>query len=255
MRVTMAPRAYWRLQWLCHRTENEVSTMGVLAPERNPFEIGDVILVKQEVSPVHVDLDMTWWADKQVELYEDHGIQPWQTSVWIHTHPSGVRGPSSIDLETMEGSFGAWSFAIMLVLTRDGQFYARLDFDHEFSGGCLGRFQVPCKVDVAWSEAGGLSVSSETVADWENEFQELVTVSGEVFRGRTKSRSKKPRNTRTQADSKVPFAEEFNDREEVEDYVESCRQYGMDPSDPDSFEAFFGYWPEHDGFSQIETPF
>ena len=81
----MTPKAYWRLQWLCHRTPSEVSCMGILEPSGKCLKIVNLVLVKQEVSSVHVDLDMEWWADKQVHLFDEKGIQPWQTSLWVHT--------------------------------------------------------------------------------------------------------------------------------------------------------------------------
>jgi len=63
-------------------------------------------------------------AEKQVELFETRGIQPWQTSAWIHTHPAGVERPSSTDEETMRESFGAWDFVAMIILTKSGRFFA-----------------------------------------------------------------------------------------------------------------------------------
>ena len=79
--------------------------MGVLNPETKSLRIQDVVLVKQQVSEMHVDLDMEWWADHQVELFEKEKIQPWQTSVWIHTHPSGINEPSGVDEQTMRETF------------------------------------------------------------------------------------------------------------------------------------------------------
>ena len=95
MEILMAPKAFWHLQWLCKRSANEVSGMGILSPQAKVLTVTDVLLVKQEVSTVHVSLDMEWWAEKQIDLYEREGIQPWQTSLWLHTHPQGMKGPSS----------------------------------------------------------------------------------------------------------------------------------------------------------------
>ena len=69
-----------------------------------------------------MDLDMDRGAEKQVELFETRGVQPWQTSCWIHTHPAGVERPSATDEETMRESFGAWDFAVMIILTKSGRF-------------------------------------------------------------------------------------------------------------------------------------
>jgi len=85
MKILMTPHAFWHLQWMAQRTDCELSSMGILSLDKRGFTVADVVLVKQEVSAAHVDLDMEWWAEKQVELFETRGIQPWQTSVWLHT--------------------------------------------------------------------------------------------------------------------------------------------------------------------------
>ena len=177
MKIHMTPHAFWHLQWMAQRTECELSSMGVLSIEKTGFTLVDVILVKQEVSIAHVDLDMDWWAEKQVELFETRGIQPWQTSVWLHTHPTGVERPSTTDEETMRESFGTWDFAVMIVLTKCGRFFARLDLNHDFGPPEVAfrqRFSVEYDIEVLWTEAGDEQIGRDTLAAWEKEFQELV---------------------------------------------------------------------------------
>jgi len=74
MKIYITPRAFWHLQWMAQRTDCEVSAMGVLSLEKRGLTVVDAVLVKQEVSVAHVDLDMDWWAEKQVELFETRGI-------------------------------------------------------------------------------------------------------------------------------------------------------------------------------------
>jgi hypothetical protein len=143
--VEVTASAYWRLEWLCHRTPNEVSAMGLLLPTERGILIQDFILVRQEVGPASVSLDMNWWADKQIDLFDKYGIEPWRTSVWAHTHPAGINRPSTTDEQTMEESFGGWDFVVMLILTKAGHFYARMDFDHGFGNGTKQRLSAPCK--------------------------------------------------------------------------------------------------------------
>lgn len=74
MKIRMIPLVSWHLQWMAQRTGNEVSAMGILSVEKKGLMVADIILVKQEVSAAHVELDMEWWAEKQVELFESRGI-------------------------------------------------------------------------------------------------------------------------------------------------------------------------------------
>jgi len=242
MKLLMTPRAYWHLQWLCHRSENEVSCMGLLSAESEEFRIEEVVLVKQEVSTAHVELDMAWWADKQAELYEQQGVQPWQSSIWLHTHPAGINRPSATDDETMQESFGSWDFAVMLILTKEGYFYARLDFQHAFPGGGTVRFQVPLQVKVAWNQAEEPPITRETLALWEAEFQERVSEAARLW-----SYARKPREKKESEKQKDLLDSDScllnSGLKEVTDYADVCERHGLDPSDPTSYEAVFGYWP------------
>jgi len=248
--ITLAARAYWRLQWLCHRSMNEVSAMGLLAPEGEGLVIEDFILARQEVSPAHVSLDMEWWADKQVELFDERGIEPWRTSVWAHTHPAGLDRPSGVDEQTMAGGFGRWSFAIMLILTRDGRFYARMDVDHDFGAGGRQRLSVPCRVAIDWGRAGGEPVTPETLAAWEEEFEARVEEAPEqggwLFledadeeRGRRRACKK----ARKRGAARTGAADDHT-TEEVNEYVAACHSQGLDPEAPEVFEQFFGFGPD-----------
>lgn len=243
MELTMSPRAYWHLHWLCQRTPDEVSCMGILA-QAGEFRIQDVILVKQIVSTVSVDLDMVWWADKQVELYEKDAIEPWQTSAWIHTHPQGVKKPSATDEETMAKSFGSWDFAVMIILTKDDHFYARVDFTHAFAGGIKQRYSMECPISVDWNDLEGEPVTRTLAEEWEEEFKTLVTSEERFWKTDlelTDKPGEKEKSLRSTEDEVSP--EDFGTREEVEDYVDSCAYYGLDPGDPESFESLYGFWP------------
>lgn len=156
------------------RTECELSAMGIVEPQAGGFLLTEFILARQAVTPMSVDLDMDWWADQQVELFEKRGIEPWQTSCWCHTHPAGVNEPSTQDEETMEGSFGSWDFIVMLILTKEGRFYGRVDCDHRFGSGGRHRLQLPAQVQVDWAACGEQGIDDQTILGWEVEFQERV---------------------------------------------------------------------------------
>jgi len=211
--------------------------MGILAAGSRQLRIEELVLVKQEVTSMSVDLDMTWWADKQSDLFATREIQPWQSSVWIHTHPAGVNRPSQTDETTMRESFGSWDFAIMLILTREGHFHARLDFDHAFPWGETARYNVDCEVKVDWSNAE--AVTEEDLKVWEKEFKERVTET-------TCLSTKSSVFTRMDLLPKPPFKfgpEEPFERKEEASYVDLCEQHRLDPDDPASYEALYGYWP------------
>ena len=40
--------------------------------------------------------------------------------------------------------------------------------------------------------------------------------------------------------------EENNLETELNDYIEACIYYGLDPEDPNSYETIFGFWPGQD---------
>ncbi len=191
---------------------------------------------------MHVDLNMEWWADKQVELFEQQNIQPWQTSAWIHTHPSGVNEPSNVDEQTMRESFGSWSFAVMIILTKAGKFYARVDLAHPFPNGTNLRFSIPSEIEILWQCKSMEPVSKRDLALWESEFTELVCESGfSMFQTGFDSLPKEELHSKKNGSKKRVNDEILSDQED--DYVEICNRYGMDPADPQSYEAVYGYWP------------
>jgi hypothetical protein len=240
MKITLTPQAYWHLQWMAHRTPCEVSSMGLLAPARDGLLIEDFILVRQTVSTATVDLDMNWWAEKQVQLYDREGIEPWRTSCWTHTHPAGINCPSGTDEQTMARSFGSWDFALMLILTKAGVFYARMDFDHPFGPGCKTRLETRCSVHVDWAIAGVNPVDQETLAVWESEFRELVREERRSPFTRGLPNARYPAIAGTGRPSGLK-ADDLNPQEkEIEDYVWLLESAGLDPRDADDFDPSFG---------------
>ena len=222
--------------------------MGLLLPSKRGIVVEDFILVRQEVSLASVSLDMDWWADKQIELFDKHGIEPWRTSCWCHTHPAGINRPSTTDEQTMEESFGGWDFILMLILTKAGQFYARMDFDHDFGTGVKQRLSVPYAVEIDWGHAGKEAISEETIQCWEEEFKQcvpevpdrwLLVQEGPQERVRLRKGSWLPKPTTSE---QIPGGNAG--REEVEEYVQTCSDMGYDPSDPQNFEDYFGYNPD-----------
>ena len=206
--------------------------MGLLSAWEQGLRIEDFVLVKQSVSAATVDLDMEWWAEKQVDLFETKGIEPWQTSCWAHTHPPGLARPSSVDEETMRSSFGGWDFALMVILTQDGQTYSRLDCDHTF-GEHYQRLRVPCRLTVDWGSVPVEPVSQEVFESWKAEFHELVAEDDLMW---PETPSRKNRNNGARRTHRRPF----NDREEENHDAEIWEPYDIDPARHSSFDDWDG---------------
>ena len=63
--------------------------------------------------------------------------------LWVHTHPGNFAEPSMTDEETFARVFGRTDWAVMFILARGGQSYARLRF-HVGPGGDV---DLPVRVD------------------------------------------------------------------------------------------------------------
>lgn len=91
--------------------------------------IEDIGLVRQQCSPVTVEFHdeaVADFFDEQV----DAGLKPEQFGrIWVHTHPGDSAEPSLTDEETFERCFGKVNWAVMLILARGGEAYARLQFN------------------------------------------------------------------------------------------------------------------------------
>ena len=74
----------------------------------------------------------------------DQGRTPEQFGrIWIHTHPGNSPYPSGTDEETFDRCFGSSNWAIMFILARGGQTYARL----RFNSGPSGDLELPVEID------------------------------------------------------------------------------------------------------------
>lgn len=239
MTVTLTPRAYWHLQWMTQRTPNELSAMGVLADCEGELRIEEFILAKQEVGIGSVDLDMEWWADKQAELYDTRGIEPWQTSCWCHTHPAGVGRPSATDNETMQESFGGWDFAIMLIQPRQGEMYCRLDYRHTFGRSVAVRLATECEVEVEWTGEVLQPVGQDILDAWERDYRELVTEHTGAAAFGFGWDDDLVWDPETWWDEPENGTADTNGKED--DYETLCAHLGLDPEDADVYEQFHGF--------------
>ncbi len=145
--------------------ETEVGGFGIVAAEDLLF-LEDIQLVRQVCTGASVSFDdqaVADFFDRQV----DRGLSPQVFGrTWVHTHPGSCPQPSSTDEETFSRVFGRTDWAVMFILARGGQTYARLEF-HVGPGGWL---LLPVEVDYT-----GPFAASDHVA-WREEYLAAVQV-------------------------------------------------------------------------------
>jgi hypothetical protein len=163
--LRLTPYAMAKLLFLRDLGETEVGGFGVSAPS-DLLLVADVQLVKQQCSPVTVRFDDAAVADFFDEQV-DQGRKPEQFArVWIHTHPGDSPHPSSTDEATFERCFGSSDWAVMFILARGGQTYARL----RFSAGPGGQVVLPVEIDF------GQPFPASDHATWQQEYDRCVGV-------------------------------------------------------------------------------
>ena len=122
-------------------------------------------MVRQECSSASVIFDdhsVADFFDRQV----DAGLKPERFSrIWVHTHPGNCPTPSNTDEETFERVFGQPEWAVMFILARGGQTYARL----RFNIGPGGEMMIPVRVDYSRPFA------ASELAGWRQEYAENLS--------------------------------------------------------------------------------
>src|SRR5438132_6856894 len=123
--LRLTPYAWAKLLYLRDLGETEVGGFGV-SRHGDLLLVEDAHLVRQECSPMTVKFDDESVAD-YFDAQVDEGRTPEEFArVWIHTHPGSSPDPSGTDEETFGRCFGAADWAVMLIVARGGQAYARL---------------------------------------------------------------------------------------------------------------------------------
>jgi hypothetical protein len=125
--LRLNPTAWAKLLYLRDLGDTEVGGFAISAAD-DLLYVEDIQLVRQTcdmASVVFDDQSVADFFDRQV----DAGIQPCQAGrIWTHTHPGSCPQPSMTDEETFARVFGRTDWAVMFILARAGQTYARLQF-------------------------------------------------------------------------------------------------------------------------------
>lgn len=145
----MTPYAWAKLVYLRDRGDSEIGGFGISDPD-DLLLIRDLALVQQRCDWASVEFEdqaVGEYFDRQV----DAGRRPAEFGrIWVHTHPGQSPQPSVTDEETFERVFGRCDWAVMLILARGGQSYARL----RFGVGPGGDVAIPVEVDFGASFKG-----------------------------------------------------------------------------------------------------
>ena len=126
--------------------------------------VEEVQLVQQRCTETYVAFDDVAVAE-HFEQQVDLGRRPEQCGrIWIHTHPGQSAQPSHIDIETFQRVFGSCDWAVMFIISRSGETYAELSWQHG------GPASIRLYVEVDYSHPFAASDNDS----WEDEYHSLV---------------------------------------------------------------------------------
>lgn len=165
MTLYYTPYAFAKLIYMRDIENAEVGGWGITA-EGSPLVVRDFMLCPQEVGSASVDFDddgLVQFFDKMAHKYK---LQPFQFSrIWIHTHPGSSASPSGTDETTFTNALAQSNYAIMAILAKNGNTYARLQLKEPFT------IQQEMNTAVHW----GATFPQSKKDDWQKEYEENVT--------------------------------------------------------------------------------
>jgi proteasome lid subunit RPN8/RPN11 len=140
--LRFSPTAWAKLLYFRDKSDNEVGGFGITNPDDLLF-VREFITVKQEVTDVSVKFDdeaVADFFDAQVDIDR----KPEQFArIWLHSHPGNSPAPSTIDEETFTRVFGNCQWAVLFIVGRGNNTYARLCFNV----GPGGQVLIPTTID------------------------------------------------------------------------------------------------------------
>src|SRR4051812_46629784 len=157
--LRFSPSAWAKLLFMRDAGDTEIGAFGISTPDDLLF-VEDVQLVAQTCTWVHVGFEdeaVANFFDDQV----DAGRRPESFGrLWLHTHPGNSPEPSGTDEATFSRVFGRSDWAVMFILARGGQTYARL----RYNVGPGAEFKLPVEVDFS------RPFSSTDFETWQDEY-------------------------------------------------------------------------------------
>ena len=123
--LRFSPTAWAKLLFLRDAGDTEIGGFGIARSDDLLF-VEDVQLVQQTCTWISADFDDQSVADFFDDQVDD-GRQPEEFArLFMHTHPGNSPQPSATDEATFARVFGRTDWAVMFILARGGQCYARL---------------------------------------------------------------------------------------------------------------------------------
>lgn len=235
-RLRFTAYAWAKLEYLRDLGPTEVGGFGI-ANAGDPLLITDICLIKQTCSGASVEFDDADVADFFDECI-DQGLTHEQFArVWIHTHPNGVHGPSMTDEETFEKAFGRCNWAVMYILSRDGQDYCALQYNTTPA----------CRIELRNTKVDfSVPFVASNCEQWKKEYDAYVSkYVPKITKAQKKELKKYYKNSKTSFQNyyKNPIYDERYDS--VEDILEETVDVSLDEIEDYERFSFYESQPRH----------
>jgi proteasome lid subunit RPN8/RPN11 len=167
------------VKFACHHLNREVSGFGIANDPDRPLYIDDFVVISQISNEMFTSIS----EDALANHYEDMAERGFEVKqfgrVWIHTHPEISANPSHIDEQTFMERFGDADWAVMAIMSKTGDSYARLKINN---------FVIPTEQKLDWqvdwdafnSMHQGLPVCPDFSA-WAMELDQLVERPSQLY--------------------------------------------------------------------------
>lgn len=177
--LKFTPTAWAKFIFMRDVTDNEVGAFGITDPD-DLLLVKDIVVVKQSVTSVSILFD----DEAVANFFEDQverGKTPEQFArVWLHSHPGDSPKPSITDEETFQRVFGNCNWAVMCIVAKNSDIFARL----RFNIGPKGQMHIPVLIDHSVEfEAADFDL-------WEKQYRDNVTEEN-TFTLKTNSKTQK----------------------------------------------------------------
>lgn len=149
------------------RENTEMSAL-LVTDKDDPQLVIDAKLPPQRCSPGSTD-----FIDEELPPFLDElrkeGLEYGQLRIWFHTHPSGLASPSGKDNTTFAEIFGQSDWSMMVILTKDYKWYARVQ-----TGGAIFPMQTEVEVRVGFHGVDFEGVNAAVRERWRKEAKDAV---------------------------------------------------------------------------------
>lgn len=172
--LKLSPLAFLKWQHMCNCMDVEVGAFGLSRSADSPgglLYVEDLIVLQQKCSSVSTEFD----EDAVVAYYDSldeneidirRGVR-----IWFHTHPEMSASPSSTDEKTFSECFGNRSWAVMAILSKTNDMYARMTITVDGV-----RITQAMKIVVDWPSIGpALDEVAEKLEKWKEVLRDKVT--------------------------------------------------------------------------------